>query len=191
VADLIRPFQNGGSVARHKAFDIDEALERAMLTFWRHGWRGTSVRDLCEVMEIGTGSFYATFGSKGDLFRLALRRYLQRQELGEPGPDAVRRWFAAVVEDRRPRGCLLVGSAVERDDLEPDARALVSQGLAGLEDFLWLCLQGRPGAREDARLLATTLAGVHVLHRAGVPRDQLRAIADRVLAILDIPEPRA
>ncbi|MEQ1504430.1 MAG: helix-turn-helix domain-containing protein [Myxococcota bacterium] len=173
-------------MARPKAFEVDQALDQAMRTFWRRGYRGTSVRDLCEAMAIGSGSFYATFGSKGELFRLALSRYLRSIGL-TPGPGAIRGYFDRVIADRDPTGCLLVGSAVEHDALEPDAQKLVSAGLAGLEDFFWHCLRGRAGARQDARVLATTVAGLHVLHRTGADREQLRAIADRLLSALDIP----
>jgi TetR/AcrR family transcriptional repressor of nem operon len=175
-------------VARRKEFDVEAALDQAMRTFWRHGYRGTSVRDLCDAMGIGAGSFYATFDSKAALFRLALRRYLRAHAPGEPSPDAIRRWFDRVIADREPRGCLLVDSAVEHADLPDDARALVTDGLAALEDFFWLCLRDRPTARRDARTLAATLTGIHVLHRTGAPEAALREIADRALEALDKPQ---
>lgn len=174
---------------RPREFALDDALEQAMIAFWRGGYRATSVRDLCEAMEIGAGSFYATFGSKAELFRLSLRRYLglrAKDAIGPPGHGALRAYFDAVISDRMPQGCLLVSAASERDALEPDAQRLVDDGLRGLEDFFWACLGGRANARKDARLLAAIAAGLQVMHRAHAPREDLREIVDRVLGMLDI-----
>ena len=49
-------------------FDQDEALERALQVFWRHGYEGTSLDALCEAMQIGRQSLYNTFGDKRALF---------------------------------------------------------------------------------------------------------------------------
>lgn len=157
-----------------------------MITFWKGGYRATSVRDLCEAMEIGSGSFYATFESKGELFRLALRRYLGAIGLGPPGPASLRAYFDAVIADRDPRGCLLVSSASERDALEADAQKLVDEGLRGLEDFFWASLGGRKDARRDARLLVSIAAGLQVMHRAGAQPRAMQEIAERALGMVGI-----
>lgn len=44
-----------------KRFDVDEALDRAMETFWEHGYKATSMCTLLDGMGIQKGSFYATF----------------------------------------------------------------------------------------------------------------------------------
>ena len=165
---------------------MDEALDQAMLQFWRTGYGATSVRQLCEAMGIGSGSFYATFGSKDDLFRLVLRRYLAAMDLGTPGPDAIRRYLDRVVARRLPQGCLLVLSALELAALPSPSAAVVQGGLSALEDFLWRCLEGRSGARSAARHLAATVAGLQVMHRAGVDEAHLRQVADRSLEVLDL-----
>ncbi|MCB9687182.1 MAG: TetR/AcrR family transcriptional regulator [Alphaproteobacteria bacterium] len=174
-------------MARSRAFDVDEALQAAMHAFWRHGYRGTSVRDLCEAMGIGQGSFYAAFGSKAELFQRALGHYL-RTLAPEPGPDALRVYLDRVVSSRDPTGCLLVDSAVERAELEPEAQALVDRGLAGLQAFFASCLPG-PEAERRAALLLSAVAGLHVMHRAGRPTTELRALADHLLVSVDIARP--
>ena len=62
-------------MARPKAFDVDQALERAMELFWRQGYLATSLPDLVEHMGIGRQSLYDTFGDKRQLFLQALDRY--------------------------------------------------------------------------------------------------------------------
>ena len=55
-------------LGRPKAFDREEALEKAMYLFWAKGYEAASVRDLLAAMGINRGSMYATFGDKRSLF---------------------------------------------------------------------------------------------------------------------------
>jgi hypothetical protein len=54
------------------AFNIDIALEQALLLFWRKGYLGASLTDLTEAMGINRPSLYAAFGNKETLFHKAL-----------------------------------------------------------------------------------------------------------------------
>jgi TetR/AcrR family transcriptional repressor of nem operon len=58
-----------------KAFDPEEALERARDTFWRLGYDGTGIRELEEELGIGRKSLYDTFGGKRELYLKSLRQY--------------------------------------------------------------------------------------------------------------------
>jgi AcrR family transcriptional regulator len=60
---------------RPRAFDVDEALDRALEVFWRQGYEGTALSDLTAAMGINRPSLYATFGNKQALFRKVLDRY--------------------------------------------------------------------------------------------------------------------
>jgi AcrR family transcriptional regulator len=61
---------------RPREFDRAVALDIAMRLFWRHGYEGTSIARLTAAMGINAPSLYATFGSKEQLYRDALRLYL-------------------------------------------------------------------------------------------------------------------
>ena len=65
---------------RPRSFDTEEAVKKAAILFWEHGYEGTSVQDLTAEMGITTQSLYAAFGSKSELYRLALAWY--QQEIG-------------------------------------------------------------------------------------------------------------
>jgi AcrR family transcriptional regulator len=67
--------ENTTPTGRPRAFDSDEALDRALQVFWRKGYLGASLSDLTEAMGINRPSLYAAFGNKESLFRKALERY--------------------------------------------------------------------------------------------------------------------
>lgn len=174
-------------MARPRDFDVEAALDAAVQTFWSRGFAATSVRQLCDAMRIQAGSFYHAFGSKEECFRRALERYLATQRVPrEPGPDAIRVWFDAIVDPKRtPKGCLLVMSAIEHPLLDPSSAALVSARMKRVEDFFAACL-GDEHDRADAALLASTVVAIHVLARSGTPSSHLRRLADRAMAAVGI-----
>ena len=62
-------------MARHKQFDQDEALLKAMEVFWSRGYEAASIQDLVRHMGINRQSLYDTYGDKHALYLLALERY--------------------------------------------------------------------------------------------------------------------
>src|ERR1043166_8391314 len=106
-------------MARHKEFDRDEALHKAMEVFWARGYEATSMQNLVEHMGISRQSLYDTFGDKHSLYLEALDRYQEVESrklielLERPGSvkKALRQLFTGVVEgslcDGQRRGCLM------------------------------------------------------------------------------------
>jgi len=60
---------------RPREFDLEEALDKAIDVFWRHGYGGTSLSDLTEAMGISRPSLYSAFGNKEQTFKAAVERY--------------------------------------------------------------------------------------------------------------------
>ena len=60
---------------RPREFDIDEAVESAILVFKSRGYHGTSVQDLTEGTGLARGSLYKAFHDKRTLFLAALDHY--------------------------------------------------------------------------------------------------------------------
>jgi AcrR family transcriptional regulator len=73
---------------RPRTFDPDTALRQALDLFWERGYEGTSLNDLAAAMGIASGSIYACFGSKEDLFRQVMALYGATS--GEPPRRALR-----------------------------------------------------------------------------------------------------
>jgi AcrR family transcriptional regulator len=68
------------NIGRPKAFDENKALEKAMYYFWEHGYESAGLTDLLTAMGIKKSSFYQTFESKENLFRMSLELYTQNSE---------------------------------------------------------------------------------------------------------------
>ena len=122
---------------RPRSFCREEALDRAMTVFWRHGYEGASMADLTKAMGINPPSLYACFRSKEGLFKAVLQRYDQRRAsfmahvLEAPSAAKVAETylmgvatFAADTSGRNPPGCLMVqGGLTCGDTMIPDTLA--------------------------------------------------------------------
>ena len=62
-------------MARSVEFDEEAAIRRAMEVFWEKGYKGASLRDLTEAMQINASSLYNTIGDKQELFVRCVQRY--------------------------------------------------------------------------------------------------------------------
>lgn len=107
---------------RKPNYDRDELITRARDLFWKRGWAGTSLKDLEAVLQMKPGSFYAAFGSKEALFKLAMDKYASdgRERLKELaqnlGPiKALQQFPEMVVEnDAAPaKACMLSKTLLE------------------------------------------------------------------------------
>jgi AcrR family transcriptional regulator len=110
---------------RPRGFCVEDALDRAMTVFWRHGYEGASISELTVAMGINSPSLYACFGNKEGLFRAVLERYDERRksfmDYVMAAPDVghmAERFlhgvadFAADTSGKNPPGCLLLQSGL-------------------------------------------------------------------------------
>ncbi|MFG0597433.1 TetR/AcrR family transcriptional regulator [Delftia sp. WSY_9] len=191
---------------RPREFDRDQALERAMLAFWRRGYEGTSMADLVQALGIASARIYAAFGSKQDLFREAVQHYeagdggfADRAMAQEPRVrDALARVLrdavATFTDDAHPLGCMVVTAATNcAEENEAVAAWLAEhrrQRTQSLIDRLQRALdEGELRAGTDVQALgdfyATQLHGISVQARDGVPRQRLLAAVETALLLLD------
>src|SRR5258708_28889038 len=140
-------------MGRHKEFDQDEALHKAMEVFWARGYQGTSIQDLVVHMGINRQSLYDTFGDKHALYLQALDRYCQAEsrkaiellETSGPVKQAVRKLFAGVVEgalcDKQRRGCFAGNAMSELAGRCKATAARTRSNMAAMEGALYRALQ--------------------------------------------------
>ncbi|MFF5029842.1 TetR/AcrR family transcriptional regulator [Streptomyces collinus] len=191
-------------MARTREFDIDQAVDRAMDLFWRRGYAETSLQDLLKELSIGSGSFYAAFGSKERLYLRALERYtsLQGSDLERILDEeteirtAVRKVLTSLVEadlTDPTRGCLVVNAATQCAD-RPTAADRVGTAIRQVESLLAGALERarargelspEKDPRELARFLTTFIQGVRIAGRAQLGREFLEDALSTALRALD------
>ncbi|MEU6375028.1 TetR/AcrR family transcriptional regulator [Streptomyces sp. NPDC046909] len=181
-----------------RKFDLDDALEKAMLAFWRHGYDGASVATLTRDMGINAPSLYAAFGSKEGLFYAAVDYYnngrgsfMQRAfDEEDRSPALIRRLLHEAADTYTladgPGGCLIIGSATRVSDAAQQVadrlRDLRNANIDRLEARIRADVEaGLLPAATDARAVAE-FAGVVVQgmsHRArdGASTEALRTVA--------------
>jgi len=186
---------------RPRTFDLDRALDAALLLFWRHGYEGTSLAALTKAMDINVPSLYAAFGNKESLFRKALDRYIQkpasylRKALEQPtarrvAEKAFRGAIDMVMHPGHPNGCLLVHGALatnpeansirkelnlRRAAAEAAVRRRFERALADGD------LPNTVDAAELARYLMTVIWGMSVQAAGGARRAELQRVAQFAL----------
>lgn len=189
-----------------KQFDVDVARDRAKDLFWSKGYEATSMDDLLAHMGINRGSFYATFGSKRELYAEVLHRYdaeqrrlaFQALTRGLPAKEAIAAVFREVCRQSRGKrgkyGCFLANAALEMATTDESIGRFVRDAFSEMEGFLKQRIrEGQqsgdidPGidAADVARALLGLLLGMRVLARSGAAPKVLDGItrqAEQLLA---------
>lgn len=186
---------------RPLSFDRAEALEQAMLTFWRYGYESTSISALTAAMGVTPPSLYATFGDKKQLFLEAMHLYagdltviaatLDAAPSARAGASTMLDRAATVFTGRStPPGCLLASATASGSTASADVQAAVTAVRAEICALLRRRIErdikdGNLAANSDAQALAdmiiATIQGMSVLARDGIPRTRLLALAQQAL----------
>jgi len=188
---------------RPKSFDMDKALDAFVDVFWTKGYQNTSIDDLQAAAGIKRGSFYATFGSKDDVFATILEKYWhEATELGLSHMDSTQdprqavagliRHVGTFMSRNIPRGCLLLTSSGNTVSEQTNDAAIARERMGMLEKRIFDTLARDDSLSEDkARDLAafavSCLLGLNALARLGQPSDKILAAADYGAGFFETP----
>ncbi|MFD1295977.1 TetR/AcrR family transcriptional regulator [Lysobacter gummosus] len=190
---------------RPRAFDREQALETAMQLFWRQGFEATSLNDLTTAMGIAPPSLYAAFGSKEQLFREAIGRYLQQFRCNHAATlqapevtarEAFGRLFAAIANGfsgcGHPSGCMLIAADVGGGSAAAHLREELSAHRLSIEAGFRARIErgqreGDVDAGTDAaalaKFLATVVQGLSIQARDGASAAQLHEVLRTALRV--------
>src|SRR5579859_1696685 len=147
-------------MARPRAFDEREVLERAMRLFWQRGYGGVSFSDLEAATGILRTSIYAAYGGKEGLFLAVVDHYDAHYsaQLRAALRGATNAWsgleeyfarlVAAFADPTLPLGCLVTNVAVEGDRGQSRLGRRIAASLTLAEDAFCELL-GRARARGE------------------------------------------
>jgi AcrR family transcriptional regulator len=187
-----------GSAGRPREFDRDQALERALLVFWEHGFDGTSIATLTDALGINPPSLYAAFGNKRKLFDEVVDRYVRTygdygaRALQQPTARAAVQMLLDLAADvytrpGHPSGCLVISGASSHAPTGDDAaqrlhsqrestkRALAEKIRADIEAGV---LPADADADALAAFYAATIQGMNTQALDGATRSELQAIGE-------------
>jgi len=188
-------------MAGKKQFDVDAALEAAMIQFWRAGYAETSVDDLSRATGLNRSSLYSSFGDKDSLFLSCLERYVARygekydaalsRAVDQP-VVAVRAFFEValnrIADPGLPDGCLVVQSVLATPVLSARVAQRAQEAVGSQRTRLRTALKAGGVPDSVAGTFAIHIAAVNqslaVMSRAGAGVKQLHAIVDVTLDAL-------
>jgi TetR/AcrR family transcriptional repressor of nem operon len=189
-------------MARPRAFDEAEVLDRAVDLFWERGYETTSIADLEEHLGLGRQSLYNAFGDKEHLFLKALARYAERGHemrkdlLMRPGAGlaGIRAFFDANVNllagSGHRKGCLLANTLVESAGEIPEVQGQCRLNQRRMNAAFRKALEGAVEAGElpadfdvegGVNLLVTQVYGMVVMSKSGVSARELRRSAEELI----------
>jgi AcrR family transcriptional regulator len=199
--------QNEGSTrGRPRKFNDDAVIDAMVQLFWTQGYEATSMADIVAATGLNKSSLYSSFGSKDELFEMALNRYVDTRatmlfsilEHGTTGLadittllDSV---WSQVSDGDDHRGCLAVNASTELGQREPAIIEIGSRYRADLASGLRATFSRAAELGEIdlvnietyTVMIASFLIGTAVNVRAGATNHEIRAQLDAAQMILDM-----
>ncbi len=190
---------------RPREFDMEKALDGALLTFRERGFHAASIADLSSAMDLTAGSIYKAFSDKRAIFLAAFDRYTSRRnarlqqllEVEVSGLNKIRAALAFYAESSHGvegrRGCLVAGSATELATFDSEMAARVTTALRRVETSLRTLIQlGQSDGsipsdidvEATARVLLCLLQGFRVIGKTGRTRADMIAAVDQAMRLL-------
>ncbi|KLK91930.1 TetR family transcriptional regulator [Microvirga vignae] len=190
---------------RPREFDSEAAADAIMRVFLKHGYAATSMDDLIRETGLSRSSIYNAFGSKQQMYQVALQQYHKTTSanvnlVAQDGPlkDIVRKLMMSVVNDelsgRDDRGCLVANSSLDVAPHDPQIAALVADHLTRLENALNAAikrgqekneLSGDRDSRALARFVVSSVQGLRVMGKGSAEQGRRRRLLDIVNITLD------
>ncbi|MGW2217996.1 TetR/AcrR family transcriptional regulator [Nonomuraea sp. NPDC001684] len=192
---------------RPRAFDKDQALQRALLLFWSRGYGETSIQDLVEALDLERGSLYGAFGDKRQFYLAAVQLYWDTYEreliaalASGPVLPALREVLANPARTQEyaseagvPQGCMIGNTTAEMVPQDAEAREIVARSHDRFTRIVTDALRRAQADGEVARaaspeaqaqLLLFTVQGLSLVSRAGLDTSVALAAVDALIDAL-------
>ena len=166
-------------MGRHKDYNRNEVLERAVTVFWQNGFKASSMAEVVKVTGLNSASLYKEFGDKDGLFEEALDHYREQKIsprlkllLDEPNLKGVEAFLQAVVNSVTSdnyKGCLMMNHIAQKNTISPRAAEKIGAFIDLTEELLTTAIDnartnGEISADKDPAVLASyIMCSVHGL----------------------------
>lgn len=189
-------------MGRPAQFDREIAINIAMESFWQNGYNATGVAAIVEAIGIKPSSLYAAFGSKKDLFYLALDCYATmtlaeiKSQLDVQDPvNSLIKLVRDIADGDDTRGCLLVNSLLELGRHDTTVSEHINCHLTDVEEVIKQHidhaisrhqLAAEIDSQSIAACLITQLWGLRVLRQTPQRAERLHAVIGQIKALLPL-----
>ncbi len=192
---------------RPKCFNEQQALEKAMLLFWEHGYEATSISDLTQALELTAPSLYSSFGDKAGLFYQCIDYYLAHEACpilrifleAKTAKVAFELYLydnvKRLAQPNKPKGCMLITAAMNGSEQAQDIQHnLLEKRLATKQK---LCERLQQGVKEGdlskhapiatmTDFYCTVIQGLTVQARDGAEIDELNHVVEHAMKAWDL-----
>lgn len=176
-------------MAKPREFDYEQVVRSARDLFWERGYVATSLSQLLAATGLSKSSLYQIFGSKRKLFAVAVDNYLAEvmspliapMEADDAGKAELIGYFRGLAElirtsprDRARRGCFMLNTFMELDDLDDAARVVSAAYRNRVRDAILRIVAAMPETVRDpmgtAEVLTAAKVGLMVTSRVDPDR---------------------
>ena len=178
---------------RSRNFDESTVIDAAVDVFWQGGLGTTSIDDLLRATGLSRSSLYNAFGSKDEMLCRIIQRYvdmqihtLEQAFQEETLRRSLTRLFDVIALDNNGgKGCLLVNGINELHGPETDVLATIRAGFSRIADKLSELVSATDSSVHDgspevvSMQILTTIIGLRVLQRSGLPLELVREAGRR------------
>lgn len=187
---------------REIIFNKDEVVEKAKNLFWLKGYNATSMQDLVEATGLNRSSIYNSFGSKMQMYQLALDKY-QKEAIdffdvityaNINGFDSIKKVFDATLNimhsDFNRRGCMFVNCNTEMSNQDMQLKNITEKNQDLLIHFFQkLVIKGHTDgsipenkkSENIALYLTSALQGFRITGMNTVNKNALNSIVENIL----------
>ena len=191
---------------RPRIFEPEVLIDRAIEVFWAKGYSASSAEDLLKAMQIGQGSFYATFkGGKKELYQKSLirfsdkaaERFIDRLNQSADSIEFLKRFFLSLADspqERKQKGCYLGNAIVELANTELQLKDTASTLLIRLEkSFQEIIEQAQTEGRLTNKMPASLIArhlinlwnGINITQRLYPVDASIKSLIELNLKVLE------
>ena len=193
-------------MARTKAFDEQEVLQKAIELFWKQGYHATSIQDLVDHLGINRASLYDTYGGKEELFDKAFLQYRTSnfKKIGEflNGFDSVREGLFQLLKknvddtilDPEKKGCFVVNATTSMSPGDQKMLAILNENKSKIESIFYDFLKrgvenGEISPDKNIKTIASfiysTIAGIKVMSKIDTDTKSQYEMIRTALSVLD------
>ncbi|WP_456696326.1 TetR/AcrR family transcriptional regulator [Aeromicrobium sp. P5_D10] len=192
-------------MARPREFDPDTVADAVVEDFWSSTYSATSTDELCRSTGLSRSSLYNTFGSKRDLYLMAIGRYAEMKqaqriallEAEDDGRALLERIIETVLaeqwSDPDRRACFGINACLDEGTDDAEIRTALETNAQAYDAMLTAVIgrgqadgsiSSQASAAGLARVVHAMLDGLQVRTRIRPSREDQRRDVDSLMALL-------